>query len=58
MKEEVENLKKFIAKFRFYLALLVVVITISNVTILSNHSKSPEMLTTNAASGEWGSESR
>ena len=49
-------MRKFITKFRYWLALLVIVLTISNVTVSSNQlnpSDSMQALGTGAA---WGFE--
>lgn len=47
-------MKNFIAKIRYLLALIVIVLTISNVTLLSNQFKSLEGIHTSISSiGEW-----
>lgn len=48
------KLKKFILKFRYYLALLFIITTISNVTLLPKQLQpSDNVCTISSADGKW-----
>ncbi|QHQ60546.1 hypothetical protein Ana3638_07000 [Anaerocolumna sedimenticola] len=51
-------MRKLISKLRYFLALAIIALTISNVTLLSNQFKPSEGITASSNSGNWYFESR
>lgn len=56
MKEEDKNLRKFISKFRYWLALLIIVLAISNVSAPNAHSNASVGGIHTLGTGEWNVE--